>query len=70
MKNFEVSRHPKCAFHARYDWEITFPRLGTKKSFIEKKTSYFFFRKMTNSAKKRKGGTLCDSLTYILLQNI
>ena len=36
-------------------WEITFPRLGTKKLFFEKKTSYFF-RKMSHSAKKCKRG--------------
>ena len=25
------SRHPKCAFHARYDWKITFPDWKQKK---------------------------------------
>ena len=29
-----LSRHPKCAFHARYDWKITFPdSTGNKKNF-------------------------------------
>ena len=65
-----LSRHPKCLFHARYDWKITVSRLGTKlenflKNFFLKKTS-----KMSHSAEKWKGGTLWDSLTYILLQNI
>ena len=26
-----LSRHPKCAFHARYDWKITFPDWKQKK---------------------------------------
>ena len=43
-----LSRHPKCAFHARYDWKITFPDWKQKnfenffenfflKNFFEKK---------------------------------
>ena len=63
-----VSRHPKCAFHARYDWKITFSRLGTKK--MKKRLRAFFLGKMSHSAEKRKGGTLWDSITYILLKNI
>ena len=37
-----LSRHPKCAFHARYDWKITVSRLETKfEIFFEK----FFLKK-------------------------
>ena len=73
-----LSRHPKCAFHARYDWKITFPdSTGNKKKF-EKFFEKFFFEnfffektsKTSHSAKKWKGGTLWDSLTYFLLPNI
>ena len=66
-----LSRHPKCAFHARYDWKITFLDWKQKnfwKFFLKKnlkKTS-----KTSHSAEKRKGGTLWDSLTNFLLQNI
>ena len=68
-----LSRHPKCAFHARYDWKITFPDWKQKKiwkiwnflKFFLEKTS-----KTSHSAEKWKGVTLWDSLTYFLLQNI
>ena len=48
MKSFEnTSRHPKCAFHARYDWKITFPdwKQKTFENFFEKKILNFFFEK-------------------------
>ena len=40
--------------------------------FLEKKLEFlnFFFRKVSHSAEKCKGGTILDLLTYILLQNI
>ena len=62
-----LSRHPKCAFHARYDWKITFLDWKQKNfwKFFLKKTS-----KTSHSAEKWKGGALWDSLTYFLLQNI
>ena len=66
-----LSRHPKCAFHARYDWKICFPT-GNKIKF-ENFFGNFFLKKtskMSHSAEKWKGGTFWDSLTYILLQNI
>ena len=73
-----LSRHPKCAFHARYDWKITFPdSTGNKKKFWKIFWKIFFSKfffektsKTSHSAEKWKGGTLWDSLTYFLLQNI
>ena len=77
MKSFENTfETPKCAFHARYDWKITFLDWKQKNfwkffwNFFLKK---FFFEKTSktsHSAEKWKGGTLWDSLTYFLLQNI
>ena len=42
-----LSRHSKCAFHARYDWKITFPDWKQKnfEIFFEKKYLKFFFEK-------------------------
>ena len=42
-----LSRHPKCAFHARYDWKITFPDWKQKnfENFFEKFFFEFFFEK-------------------------
>ena len=66
MKSFEnCFETPN--FHARYDWKITFSRLGTKLFF--KKGSVLFFKKCRIVPKNEKG-TLWESLTYILLQNI
>ena len=51
------SRHPKCAFHARYDWKIPFPDWKQKKLkiflkiFFEKK-----LRKRRIVPKNEKGG--------------
>ena len=45
-----LSRHPKCAFHARYDWKITVSRLGPKfEKFFE-----IFFENFENVAECRK----------------
>ena len=69
-----LSRHPKCAFHARYDWKITFPDWKQKNFEIFFENFFWIFLKKTSktshSAEKWKGGTLWDSLTYFLLQNI
>ena len=53
-----VTRHPKCAFHARLDWEITFSPTENKKSFLKRRLRTFFFRKISHSAEKRKGDPL------------
>ena len=69
-----LSRHPNCAFHARYDWKITFPDWKQKnfESFFEFFFDFFLKKtsKTSHSAEKWKRGTLWDSLTYFLLQNI
>ena len=52
MKSFEntFERHPKCAFHARYDWKITFPdSTGNKKKF-EKFFFEIFFEKTSKTS--------------------
>ena len=46
-----------------------FLRLERNKTFL-KKTSNFFLWKNVAECQKMKRGTLWDSLTYILLQNI
>ena len=59
-----LSRHPKCAFHARYDWKITFADWKQKnfEKIFEKFFFEFFFMKKTSktshSAEKWKGGPL------------
>ena len=56
MKSFEntFERHPKCAFHARYDWKITFPdSTGNKKNFeifLENFFLKFFFEKTSKTS--------------------
>ena len=42
-----LSRHPKCAFHARYDWKITFPDWKQKKF-------KFFFEFFLKKLRKRR----------------
>ena len=55
MKNLKtLSRHPKCAFHARYDWKISFPDWKQKKFF-----EIFFLKKLRKRRivpKNEKGG--------------
>ena len=47
-----LSRHPKCAFHARYDWKITFPDWKQKilKIFLKKHLLNFFEKNFENVA--------------------
>ena len=53
-----LSGHPKCAFHARYDWQITFP------DWKQKKLNFFLFffekklRKRRIVPKNEKGDPL------------
>ena len=63
MKSFEntFERHPKCAFHARYDWKITFPDGKQKKLkiFLKKIFEIFFLKKLRKRRivpKNEKGG--------------
>ena len=65
MKSFEnaFERHPKCAFHARYDWKITFPdSTGNKKklkNFLKNFFLKFFLKKLRKRRivpKNEKGG--------------
>ena len=56
-----LSRHPKCAFHARYDWKITFPDWKQKnfENFFEKNFFEFFWKKLRKRRivpKNEKGG--------------
>ena len=53
MKSFEtLSRHPKCVFHARYDWKITFPDWKQKKfdNFSGKFFEIFFKKKTSKTS--------------------
>ena len=50
MKTF--SRHPKCAFHARYDWKITFPDWKQKNFEFFKK--YIFLNFLLKKLRKRR----------------
>ena len=82
MKGFENTfETPKVCLSCSIWLENHFSRLETKKIenilkkfFLKKFFLKIFFEKKTSktshSAKKWKGGTLWDSLTYFLLQNI
>ena len=41
-----LSRHPKCALHARYDWKITFPDSTENKKKFENFFEKIFFEKI------------------------
>ena len=78
MKSFENTfETPKVCLSCSIWLENHFSRLETKKIF-ENFFEIFFWKKfflkktskMSHSAEKWKGGTLWDSLTYFLLQNI
>ena len=61
-----LSRHPKCAFHARYDWKITVSRLGTK---FENFLKIFFWKKVRKChivPKNEKG----DPLGFINIYSV
>ena len=57
MKSFEnaFEIHPKCAFHARYDWKITFPdSTGNKKKFEKFFFENFLFEKTSKTSHSAK----------------
>ena len=50
-----LSRHPKCALHARYDWKITFPdSTGNKKNFENFFEKFFFEKIFLKKLRKRR----------------